>query len=57
MRGGLSAAAHFRAITETPPLIRLRSGPQTPSPEGEGFPNKNVPSQTRDGAFYMRFTA
>ena len=57
MRGGLSAAAHFRAITETPPLIRLRSGPQTPSPEGEGFPNKNAPSQTRDGAFYMRFTA
>ena len=58
MRGGLSAAAHSRAITETPPLIRLRSGAADTffSPDGEGFPNKNAPSQTRDGAFYIRFT-
>ena len=59
MRGGLSAAAHSRAITETPPLIRLRSEAADTffPPEEEGFPNKNAPSQTRDGAFYMRFTA
>ena len=42
MRGGLSAAAHSRAITETPPLIRLRSGAADTFPEGEGFPNKNA---------------
>ena len=58
MRGGLSAAAHSRAITETPPLIRLRAGAADTFPRGgEGFPNKNAPSQTRDGAFYIRFTA
>ena len=56
MRSGLSAAAHSRAITETPPLIRLRSGAADTFPEGEGFPNKNAPSQTRGGAFYIRFT-
>ncbi len=56
MRGGLSAAAHSRAIMETPPLIRLRSGPQTPSPRGK-LPKQNAPSQTRGGAFYIRFTA
>ena len=55
MRGGVSAAAHSRAITETPPLIRLRSGPQTPSPEGEGFPNKNaIPHPGR--RFILRIT-
>ena len=51
MRGGLSAAAHSRAIMETPPLIRLQSG------AADTFPNKSAPSLTRDGAFYIRFTA
>ena len=51
MRGGLSAAAHSRAITETPPLIRLRSE------AADTFPYKNAPPRTRDGAFYIRFTA
>ena len=36
MRGKLSAAARWRATAAQPPLIRLWSGPQTPSPEGEG---------------------
>ena len=51
MRGGLSAAAHSRAIMETLPLIRLRSR------TADTFPYKNAPSQTRDGAFYIRLTA
>ena len=50
MMGGLSAAAHSRATMETPPLIRLRSG------AADTFSYKNAPSQTRDGAFYIRFT-
>ena len=36
MRGKLSAAARWRATAAQPPLIRLWSGPQTPSPKGEG---------------------
>ena len=36
MRGGLPIATRSRAIKARFSLIRLRAGPQTPSPTGEG---------------------
>ena len=37
MRGRFANTVRLRAAAETQPLIRLRAGPQTPSPKGEGF--------------------
>ena len=36
MRGRFVNTVRLRVAAETQPLIRLRAGPQTPSPAGEG---------------------
>ena len=41
MRGRLANTVRLRVAAETQPLIRLRAGPQTPSPKGEGVLPKN----------------
>lgn len=38
MRGRFANTVRLRVAAETQPIIRLRAGPQTPSPEGGRLP-------------------
>ena len=55
-----SAACRKQAISAHAPLIRLRTGPQTPSPEGEGSASINKICRPNIGSAdftYVQITA
>ena len=49
MRGRLANTVRLRVAAETQPLIRLRAGPQTPSPKGEGISSQKLPPSLQNG--------
>ena len=49
MRGRLANTVRLRVTAETQPLIRLRAGPQTPSPNGEGISSQKLPPSLQNG--------
>ena len=49
MRGRLANTVRLRVAAETQSLIRLRAGPQTPSPKGEGISSQKLPPSLQNG--------
>ena len=49
MRGRFANTVRLRAAAETQPRIRLRAGPQTPSPKGEGISSQKLPPSLQNG--------
>ena len=49
MRGRFANPVRLRVAAETQPLIRLRAGPQTPSPLGEGISSQKLPPSLQNG--------
>ena len=49
MRGRLANTVRLRVAAETQPLIRLRAGPQAPSPKGEGISSQKLPPSLQNG--------